>query len=169
MSVKLDALNKVFVAQLKDMYSAEKQLLDALPRMRDAATNSKLKSAFDEHLKETQGQIGRLEGIFKTLDFEPGGHRCKAMEGLIEEAKEIIDEDGEPEAKDAALICAAQKVEHYEIATYGSLRAYARVLDDDESYKLLHKTLEEERSADSLLTDLAENTINRLAMLAAAN
>jgi ferritin-like metal-binding protein YciE len=168
MSLKLDGLQKVFVSQLKDMHSAETQLLEALPRMHRAATNQKLKDAFSDHLKETEGQIGRLEGIFETLDFEPGGHRCKAMEGLIEEAKEIIDEDGEPEAKDAALICAAQKIEHYEIATYGSLRAYARVLDNDAAYKLLHKTLEEERSADSLLTDLAENAINRLAMLAAS-
>ncbi len=167
MSVKLDSLQKVFVAQLKDMYSAEHQLLDVLPRLHEAATSQKLKDAFREHMEETQGQIARIDSIFEPLDFEPGGHRCEAMDGLVKEAKEIINEDGEPEAKDAALICAAQKIEHYEIATYGSLRAYARVLDLDKAYKLLHKTLEEERSADSLLTDLAENTINRLAMLAA--
>ncbi len=167
MSVKLDSLLKVFVAQLKDMYSAENQLMELLPRMHDAATSQKLKEAFREHMEETKGQIGRIEEIFETLDYEPGGHRCEAMAGLVKEAKEIINEDGEPEAKDAALICAAQKIEHYEIATYGSLRAYARVLNRDDAYTHLHKILEQERSADSLLTDLAENTINTLAMLAA--
>lgn len=168
MSVKLDALHKVFVSQLKDMHSAENQLLEALPKVAEAATSAKLRKAFTDHLEETRGQIDRLEQIFSTLDFKPGGHRCKAMAGLIEEGEEIINEDGEPEARDAALICAAQKVEHYEIATYGSLRAYARVLGLDKAYELLTATLEEERSADSGLTDLAENTINKLAMLAAS-
>lgn len=165
--MKLDALRKVYVEQLKDMYSAETQLLEAIPKMAEAATSEKLTQAFHDHLKETQGQIARLETIFDSLEYEPGGHRCKAMAGLIEEGEEIIKSDGEPEARDAALICAAQKVEHYEIATYGSLRAYARVLGEDNAEKLLTDTLDEERKADSLMTDLAENTINKLAMLAA--
>jgi len=165
--MKLDALRKVYVEQLKDMYSAETQLLEAIPKMAEAATSEKLTQAFHDHLKETQGQISRLETIFESLEYEPGGHRCKAMAGLIEEGEEIIKSDGEPEARDAALICAAQKVEHYEIATYGSLRAYARVLGEDNAEKLLTETLDEERKADSLMTDLAENTINKLAMLAA--
>ncbi|MHA7812251.1 MAG: YciE/YciF ferroxidase family protein [Phycisphaerales bacterium] len=164
--MKLDALRKVYVEQLKDMYSAETQLLEAIPKMAEAATSEKLTQAFHDHLKETQGQIARLETIFDSLEYEPGGHRCKAMAGLIEEGEEIIKSDGEPEARDAALICAAQKVEHYEIATYGSLRAYARVLGEDNAEKLLTDTLDEERKADSLMTDLAENTINKLAMLA---
>ncbi|MCA9274856.1 MAG: ferritin-like domain-containing protein [Phycisphaerales bacterium] len=166
--MKLDGLEKVFVQQLKDMYSAENQLLEALPKMAQAATSSKLEQAFRDHLKETQGQVKRLEKIFSSIDYKPGGHRCRAMEGLIEEGKEIIDEQGEPEARDAALICAAQKVEHYEMATYGTLRTYARTLGLDDACELLTETLREERNADSLLTDLAEHSINKLAMLTAS-
>lgn len=168
MPIKLDGLEKVFVQQLKDMYSAENQLLEALPKMAQAATSSKLEQAFRDHLKETQGQVKRLEKIFSSIDYKPGGHRCRAMEGLIEEGKEIIDEQGEPEARDAALICAAQKVEHYEMATYGTLRTYARTLGLDDACELLTETLREERNADSLLTDLAEHSINKLAMLTAS-
>lgn len=167
MPLKLDGLEKVFVQQLKDMYSAENQLLEALPKMAEAATSSKLGQAFKDHLKETQGHVKRLEKIFSSMDYKPGGHRCRAMEGLIEEGKEIIDEQGEPEARDAALICAAQKVEHYEMATYGTLRTYARTLGLDDACELLTETLREERNADSLLTDLAEHSINKLAMLTA--
>lgn len=165
--MKLDSLEKVFAEQLKDMHSAENQLLDALPRMHAAATNAKLKDAFASHLEETKGQVERLEKIFDTIDYKPGGHRCKAMAGLIEEAQEIIDEEGEPEAKDAALICAAQKVEHYEIATYGTLCAYARVLGNDKACKLIRETLAQEKEADSTLSMLAEDAINSLANLAA--
>lgn len=167
MPLKLDDLHKVFVAQLKDMHSAETQLVDALPKMAAGATNARLQQAFRDHLKETKAHIERLETIFDSLDFSPGGHRCKAMEGLIEEGSEILGEDAHPEARDAAIICAAQKIEHYEIATYGTLRAFARVLGMDQAQELLTETLREERNADSLLTDLAENAINRLAMLAA--
>lgn len=166
MPLKLDDLQKVFVAQLKDMHSAERQLIEALPKMAEGATNARLEQAFRDHLEETKGQVKRLEQIFKSLDFKPGGHRCKAMEGLIEEGDEILGEDADPEARDAAIICAAQKVEHYEIATYGTLRAFARVLGMAEAHELLTESLREERNADSLLTDLAENAINRLAMLA---
>ncbi len=165
--MKLDSLEKVFAQQLKDMHSAETQLLDALPKMHDAATNAKLKAAFASHLEETKSQVERLEKIFDTTDYKPGGHRCKAMAGLIEEGEEIINADGEPEAKDAALIGAAQKVEHYEIATYGTLCAYARVLNNDKACTLIRETLAEEKEADSTLSMLAEDAINNLANLAA--
>lgn len=164
MSVKLDDLNKVFVAQLKDMYSAEKQLLEALPKMERGATNPELKKAIKGHIAETKSQVGRIEKIFSTMDFRPGGHRCKAMEGLIEEGSEILGEDADPDARDAAIICAAQKVEHYEIATYGTLRAYAKLMSMSEAYELLSESLEEERQTDSGLTRLAEGSINQLAL-----
>lgn len=167
--MKLDSLQKVFAEQLKDIYSAETQLLDALPKMHDTATNAKLKAAFASHLEETKGQVERLEKIFATTDFKPHGHRCKAMAGLIEEGEDIINQDGEPEAKDAALIGAAQKIEHYEIATYGTLCAYARVLNNDKACKLIRETLAEEKEADSTLSMLAEDAINNLANLAATH
>lgn len=165
--MKLSDLHRVYVSQLKDIYSAETQLLEALPKMAQSATSEKLQNAFREHLEETKAHAQRLEQIFEQLEFKPGGHRCKAMSGLIEEGEEILHEEAEPEARDAALICAAQKVEHYEMATYGTLRAYARVLGEEKAYELLTETLRDERNADSLLTDLAENAINKLAMLVA--
>lgn len=166
MSLKLDDLRKVFVSQLKDIHSAESQLLKALPKMASAATSRDLEQAIRNHLQETKTHITRLEKIFSTLEFSPGGHRCKAMEGLIEEGAEVLSEDANPEARDAAIIAAAQKVEHYEIATYGTLRAYAKLLGMDEAYDLLTDTLEEEREADTGLTELAEASINQLAMQA---
>ncbi len=164
MSVKLDDLHKVFVSQLKDIYSAENQLIQALPKMEAGATNPELKKAIRDHLKQTRAHATRIETIFGTLDYRPGGHRCKAMEGLIEEGSEILKEEGEPDARDAAIICAAQKVEHYEIATYGTLRAYAKLLGMDDAHALLTQTLEEERQTDTDLTRLAESSINQLAM-----
>jgi ferritin-like metal-binding protein YciE len=166
MSVKLDDLQKVFVSQLKDIYSAENQLVQALPKMEAGATNPELKKSIHNHLQETRNQAERIEKIFATLDFRPGGHRCKAMEGLIEEGSEILKEAGEPDARDAAIICAAQKVEHYEIATYGTLRAYAKLLGMNVAYDLLTESLEEERATDISLTELAVNSINQLAMQA---
>lgn len=166
MSVKLDDLQKVFVSQLKDIYSAENQLVQALPKMEAGATNPQLKKAIHKHLQETRNQAERIEKIFATLDFRPGGHRCKAMEGLIEEGSEILKEAGEPDARDAAIICAAQKVEHYEIATYGTLRAYAKLMGMNVAYDLLTESLEEERATDISLTELAVNSINQLAMQA---
>ncbi len=166
MSVKLDDLHKVFISQLKDIYSAENQLVQALPKMEAGATNPKLKKSIRKHLQETRDQAERIEKIFATMDFRPGGHRCKAMEGLIEEGSEILKEAGEPDARDAAIICAAQKVEHYEIATYGTLRAYAKLLGLADAYDLLTESLEEERATDVSLTELAETSINQLAMQA---
>lgn len=164
MSVKLDDLQKVFVSQLKDIYSAENQLIKALPAMESGATNPKLKKAIRDHIAQTRHQAERIEKIFSTLSYSPTGHRCKAMEGLIHEGEEILGQAGDPDARDAAIICAAQKVEHYEIATYGSLRAYARLLGMEEAYDLLTESLEEERETDTGLTELAETSINQLAM-----
>jgi ferritin-like metal-binding protein YciE len=166
MSVKLDDLQKVFVSQLKDIYSAENQLVQALPKMEAGATNPQLKKSIRKHLQETRHQAERIEKIFATMDFRPGGHRCKAMEGLIEEGSEILKEAGEPDARDAAIIGAAQKVEHYEIASYGTLRAYAKLLGMDDAYDLLTQSLEEERATDVSLTELAVTSINQLAMQA---
>lgn len=164
MSIKLDHLEKLYLSQLKDAYSAEKQLLEALPKMRDAATEKKLRDAFVDHLGETRVHVERIEKIFESMDGSPAGHKCKAMEGLIEEGKEILKEDSEPETLDAALICAAQKVEHYEIATYGCLREYARVLGHDEAVAILEETLNEEKAADLRLSEVAEQWVNSAAM-----
>ena len=166
MSIKLDDLRKVFVHQLKDIYSAEHQLIQALPKMATGATSPDLEKAIRHHLTETRQQAKRIEQIFAGLEFQPGGHRCKAMEGLIEEGTEILKEDADPDARDAAIIGAAQKVEHYEIATYGTLRAYAKLLGMPEAVELLSASLEEERNADINLTTLAEGSINQLAMQA---
>lgn len=164
MPTKLDHLEKLYVHQLKDAYSAEKQLLEALPKMRDAAADPKLSEAFADHLQETEGHINRLEQIFEKLEASPNGQKCKAMEGLIKEGGEVLKEDGEPATLDAALICAAQKVEHYEIALYGCLREYARLLGRDDAVALLEETLTEEKEADGRLTELAEQWVNAAAM-----
>jgi ferritin-like metal-binding protein YciE len=161
---KLANLKKVFEHQLKDIYNAEKQLVKALPNMAQGASNRELKAAIENHLEETKGQVTRLEEVFSLIEMKPSGHTCKAMQGLIEEGKEILDENAEPEARDAAIICAAQKVEHYEIATYGTLRSFAETLGLDQAAALLNQTLEEEGKADKLLTQIAEQTINMSAV-----
>ncbi len=158
--MKLESLHDLYVDELKDLYSAENQLLKALPKMAKAASTEELRTAFKEHLEETRGQVQRLERIFEELDARPKGKKCKAMEGLIEEGKEIMSEDIEPNVLDAALIAAAQRVEHYEIASYGCARTYARLLGYDEAAELLQETLDEEAAADKKLTELAESTIN---------
>ena len=158
--MKLDSLNKLYVDELKDIYSAETQITKALPRMVKAATSPELKAAFDSHLQQTFGQIERLERIFETLEQSPRGKKCVGMEGLLEEGKEMMGEDIEAEVLDAALIAAAQKVEHYEIASYGTVRAYAELLGDDAAVDLLTETLEEEVATDEKLTLLAESGIN---------
>src|SRR5512147_632476 len=143
-TMKLDSLNKLYVDELKDIYSAETQITKALPRMAKTATSPELKAAFEAHLQQTYGQIERLERIFQTLEKSPRGKKCVGMEGLLEEGKEVMGEDIDPEVLDAALIAAAQKVEHYEISSYGTVRAYARLLGDNEAVRLLSQTLEEE-------------------------
>jgi ferritin-like metal-binding protein YciE len=158
--MKLETLHDLYVDELKDLYSAENQLLKALPKMAKAASSPDLRKAFESHLKETQGQVQRLERIFKKLDVSPKGKKCKAMEGLIEEGKEVMDEDGDPAVLDAALIAAAQRVEHYEMAGYGCVRTCARQLGYDQAADLLQQTLDEEGAADKKLTALAETVIN---------
>jgi len=149
-------LRETFVDELRDLLDAEKQLLKALPKMAKAAEHKDLKAAFEEHLEETEGQVGRLEQVFELFEKEPRGKKCKAMEGLVAESAEIIEE----EEGDAALICGAQKAEHYEIASYGSLIAWARLLGEEEAVELLEENLEQEKGADEKLTDLAESVIN---------
>jgi ferritin-like metal-binding protein YciE len=158
--MQMEDLQDLFVDQLKDLYSAENQLIKALPRMAKAATNDELKQAFQTHLEQTREHAQRLEQIFEKLGAKGRGKKCKAMEGLIEEGKEIMEEDAEPEVLDAGLIAAAQRVEHYEIAGYGTVRAYAELLGDNESARILQKTLDEEGDTDKLLTQLAESSIN---------
>lgn len=158
--MSLDSLHDLYVDGLKDLYSAESQLLKALPRMAKAASAPELQAAFTEHLEVTRKQVERLDEIFEELGASPKGKKCKAMEGLIEEGKELLAEDGEPAVIDAALICAAQKVEHYEIAGYGCARTFARLLGYADAEALLQRTLDEEGEADKKLTALAETVVN---------
>ncbi len=162
--MNLDSLKKFYIHELKDLYSAETQLLEALPKMAKAAHDKQLKSAFEHHLKETQGHVKRLEQIFSDSQFEPGGHKCVAMAGLIKEGEELLKEEIEPQVLDVALIAAAQRVEHYEIAGYGTARAYAEQLGDYKAADLLDETLSEEGRADHKLTRLAERSLNFTAM-----
>jgi ferritin-like metal-binding protein YciE len=150
-------LEDLLVDELKDLYSAETQLLKAIPKMAKAATSKLLKAGFEKHLKQTEGHVERLEQVCEELDASPKGKKCKAMEGLIEEGSEVIEEDAEPEVKDAALIAAAQRVEHYEIAGYGCVRTYAQLLGHTKAAKLLQQTLDEEGDTDKALTKLAES------------
>lgn len=164
--MKLDSLEKLFVHELKDLYSAENQILEALPKMRDAASNEQLKEAFAEHLEETRRHVERIEKVFQGLDFKPGGEKCDGAAGLIEEGEEIIETEASPEVRDAALIGAAQRVEHYEMAGYGTTIALARKLGHHEAADLLQETLEEEGMADRKLTQIADKHINFEALVA---
>lgn len=153
--MKLDSLHSLFVHELKDLYSAEVQLVDALPKMAQAATHETLKTAFRDHLAETREHVQRLERICNELGIPPTGEHCKAMEGLITEGEELVSAPGDPDTRDAALISAAQRVEHYEIAAYGTARTFAKRLDFTEAARLLDKTLDEESAADTKLTKIA--------------
>lgn len=157
--MELTDLKQLFVNELKDLYSAEKQLLKALPKMAKKCTSPRLARAFETHLDETKGHVERLESIFEHLDMTPRAKKCKGMEGLIEEGEEMIS-DAEGQTRDAGLISAAQKIEHYEIAGYGTVRTYARLLGDDWAANLLQQTLDEEARTDKKLTELAESEIN---------
>ena len=159
------ALNDLYTEELKDLYSAESQLVVALPKMAKAASSPILKQAFEAHLEETKGHVKRLEQIFETLKGSPKGKKCKAMEGLVEEGAELIKEkaDFEPEVVDAGLIGAAQRVQHYEIAAYGTVRTFAQQLGYQEAARLLQQTLDEEAAADQKLTALAVGRINQAA------
>jgi ferritin-like metal-binding protein YciE len=158
--MKLSSLQDLYVAELKDLFSAENQLLKAIPKMAKAASAPELQRAFQTHLEETRGQVKRLETIFAELEVNPRGKKCKAMEGLIEEGSELMEEDAEPAVMDAGLIAAAQRVEHYEIAGYGATRTFAELLGHKKAAQLLQKTLDEESKTDRKLTELAETIIN---------
>lgn len=160
MSLTLDNLQALLVQQLEDLHSAEDQLISALPKMAEAAFSAELKSAFETHLQETRHQKERLDRAFQMLGHEPTSEKCQAMAGLITEGQEIINATGDPEVKDAALIAAAQRVEHYEMAGYGCARTFARRLQRDDIASLLQETLEEEAHADELLTEIAERSVN---------
>lgn len=155
MSSKLENLEELLVHELKDLYSAETQLVKALPQMAKAATDETLRIGFETHLEETHGHITRLEQALKALGESPKGKTCKAMKGLIAEGKETIEEKAAPDVKDAALIVAAQKIEHYEIAGYGASRAFAELLGRDEVVELLDETLDEEKATDRKLSEAA--------------
>lgn len=157
---KLNSLHDLYVHELKDLYSAETQITQALPKMAKAATSPELKAAFEEHLTQTQGQIQRLEQIFENMEGSPRGHKCKAMEGLIAEAQDLLKEDADPRVLDAALIGSAQRVEHYEMAGYGTVRTIALQLGETQAASLLQQTLEEEELTDKKLTTLAESSVN---------
>jgi ferritin-like metal-binding protein YciE len=159
---------ELLIDELRDIYHAEKQLVKALPKMAKAAKAPKLRQAFEHHLDETNGQVERLDQVFDRLDVRSSGKRCEAMEGLIEEAKQMIEEIKTPEVLDAALIVGAQKVEHYEIASYGSVCALAEVLGQNDIKQLLEATLNEEKAADQKLNKLAISEVNKSALAAAA-
>lgn len=156
-------LHTAFVEELRDVLSAEKQITKALKQMSKKASNEELRTAFESHLEETEGQIERLEAVFETLDLKPRAKHCDGMEGLLEEGKSILEKDGDPETKDAMMIAAAQKVEHYEIASYGTLASWAEHLGLTEAQKLIEETLAEEKATDEKLNELAK-LINRAAM-----
>ena len=158
--MKLDSLRKLLVEQMQDLYDAEHRITKALPKMAKAATSPKLKAAFEKHLKETEGQVTRLEKAFEALGEKAKKKTCKAMQGLIEEGEEAITQDADPEVRDAALIASAQRVEHYEMAGYGTVRAFAKILKQSDAQKLFDETLAEEKATDEALTELAESTIN---------
>jgi ferritin-like metal-binding protein YciE len=153
--MELKDLRDLFIEELRDLYSAENQIIKALPKMTKAASSAELKSGFEEHLEQTKEHLTRLEQIFEDLDQSPKGKKCNGMEGLLEEGKELMEEDASPEVMDAGLISAAQHVEHYEIAGYGCVRTYAELLGDKKAAGLLQKTLDEEKQTDQKLTELS--------------
>ena len=160
----LDTLEKLYISELRDLYSAENQLLKALPKMAKGASSPELKDAFEQHLEQTKGHVERLEQLFEQLDESPKGKTCQAMKGLIEEGSEILKEEGEDSVLDAGMIVAAQKVEHYEIASYGSVRTFANLLGQDEAATLLQSTLDEESETNEILNRLAETVVNQEAL-----
>lgn len=160
----MDTLRELLIEEMQDIYHAEKQLVKALPKMTKAATSPKLKKGFEDHLAETKTQVERLEKAFEALGVKAKTKVCKAMKGLLEEGEEIIKEEMEPTVKDAALIAAAQKVEHYEIATYGTLCTWAKLIGEDGALKLLKQNIDEEEKTDAKLSKLAETSVNKAAL-----
>src|SRR5215468_9293569 len=163
--MKIDTLENLYISELRDLYSAENQLLKALPKMAKGASSPELKDAFEKHWEQTTGHVARLEELFEQLDESPKGKTCHGMKGLIEEGSEILGEDGEDSVLDAGIIVAAQKVEHYEIASYGSVRTFASLLGKNEAVNLLQSTLDEESEANELLNRLAEGIVNPEALV----
>lgn len=151
-----EGLKQLYIDELKDLYSAENQLVKALPKMAKASSSDELRQGFEEHLKQTRGHVQRLEKIFKSLDESPKGKKCAGMEGLVKEGSEVMEEDFEGALMDAALIGAAQRVEHYEIAAYGTTSEFAKILGESEHVSLLQETLQEEKETDEKLTELAK-------------
>src|SRR5271165_3741549 len=158
--MELQTLNDLYIHELKDLFSAEQQLVKALPKTAKAASNKELAAGFQEHLEQTKGHAERLEQILSSHKQSTRGPKCKGMEGIIVEGAEMIEEEADDEVKDAGLIAAAQRVEHYEMAGYGTARTYAKLLGDREGAKLLQTTLEEEKQTDQKLSELADSAIN---------
>jgi ferritin-like metal-binding protein YciE len=158
--MKLSTLEQLYISELRDLYSAENQLIKALPKMAKGASSPELKDAFQTHLEQTKGHVERLEQLFEQLDESPKGKICHGMKGLIEEGSEILKEDAEDSVLDAGIIVAAQKVEHYEIASYGSVRTFANLLGKDEAARVLQSTLDEESETNEILNRLAKSIVN---------
>jgi len=158
--MKIETMEDLFMEQVQDLYDAEKRLVKALPKMAEASTSQSLRQAFESHLLETEGHVSRLESVFRTLGLEPKSHTCDAMKGLISEGEDMVSDIDESPLRDAGLIAAANRVEHYEIAAYGSARTFADILGLSEAAILLEQTLQEEKKADQKLTQLAENMVN---------
>jgi len=158
--MELNTLHELYVDELKDLYSAENQILKAMPRMIKAATHTKLKQGFTKHERQTQEHVKRLEKICQSLGEKPTGKKCVGMEGVLKEGSELINEKPDNEVLDAGLISAAQRVEHYEMAGYGTVRTWARLLGHEDHVDLLQQTLDEERDTDEALSELAESSIN---------
>ena len=154
--MEINSLRELYVEQLRDLYDAENQLIKALPKMAKEASSDELRQSIEEHLEQTRGQAERLEQIFEQLGEKPKGKKCKGMQGLLEEGKETLEEDMEEDTKDAAIIAAAQRVEHYEISGYGTARTYANLLGESEAAEILEEPLNEEKETDHKLTQLAE-------------
>lgn len=163
--MNLDTLKELYVNELRDLYNAEGQLVKALPKMAKAASSDELKEAFEKHLEQTKGHMERLEEVFEEIGEKTKGKTCHAMKGLIEEGSEVLKAEGEDSVLDAAMIVAAQKVEHYEIAGYGSVRTFAQLLGQDKSAELLQQTLDEESETNELLNKLAEDIVNPEALM----
>jgi len=158
--MSFETMQDLFIHQLRDIYSAEQQITKALPKMKEKASTEELATAFAEHLAETQNQVARLDQVFEILGERSGGVKCKGMEGLVAEAEEILDEDGNPAVIDAGIIAAAQRVEHYEISAYGSAKAFATLLGLSDIVKLLNESQQEETAADKKLSLIATAEVN---------
>ncbi len=165
--MKIDSLQKLFVHELKDLYSAERQILEHIDKMIDKTSNKDLRKALTEHRDLTRTHVDRLETVFDQLDHEPGGHKCKGMEGLLKEAEDLLADASDDATRDAGIIASAQRVEHYEMAGYGTARTYARQLGKDDLSEILQKTLDEEADADEKLTRIAEHVVNPEALASA--